>query len=351
MQIAEVVGRMRPESAGVADQPHARATELGRSQDLEELLELRIGLADPAAATDAGIERIGDRHHQIVLRARGGLLIAVAKQLIGKVYVEEKRRKWAPHWSWTPDGSKCVPPEGVNPATDPHSNPYGKSKVLGLFPETTSADGLIPISWVKSAQLRNLSATIKDGPNELGADIGAGGDSTAICHREGYVFRIIRSDNDPDTMSQCGKIIEDLRRTKADCVKIDKIGIGWGVVNRGQELGKPFIGVNVGEGATEDDENSDDRFLNLKAELWWNVRDLFERGLIDIDPADDDLAAELLSVRFERRSNGKIKIMDKKRDANGKKIASPNRAESLMLAAAPSKLVGQLMQEIEVLWG
>jgi hypothetical protein len=275
----------------------------------------------------------------------------VAKQLIGKVYVEEKRRKWAPHWSWTPDGSKCVPPEGVNPATDPHSNPYWKSKVLGLFPETTSADGLIPISWVKSAQLRNLSSTIKDGPNELGADIGAGGDSTAICHREGYVFRIIRSDNDPDTMSQCGKIIEDLRRTKADCVKIDKIGIGWGVVNRGQELGKPFIGVNVGEGATEDDENSDDRFLNLKAELWWNVRDLFERGLIDIDPADDDLAAELLSVRFERRSNGKIKIMDKKRDTNGKKIASPNRAESLMLAAAPSKLVGQLMQEIEVLWG
>jgi hypothetical protein len=275
----------------------------------------------------------------------------VAKQLIGKVYVEEKRRKWAPHWSWTLDGSKCVPPEGVNPATDPHSNPYWKSKVLGLFPETTSADGLIPISWVKSAQLRNLSSTIKDGPNELGADIGAGGDSTAICHREGYVFRIIRSDNDPDTMSQCGKIIEDLRRTKADCVKIDKIGIGWGVVNRGQELGKPFIGVNVGEGATEDDENSDDRFLNLKAELWWNVRDLFERGLIDIDPADDDLAAELLSVRFERRSNGKIKIMDKKRDTNGKKIASPNRAESLMLAAAPSKLVGQLMQEIEVLWG
>lgn len=275
----------------------------------------------------------------------------VAKQLIGKVYVEEKRRKWAPHWSWTSDGSKCVPPEGVDPATDPHSNPYWKSKVLGLFPETTSADGLLPISWVKAAQLRDLSQTIKDGVNELGADIGAGGDSTAICRRQGYVFRIIRSDNDPDTMSQCGKIIADLNHTKAECVKIDKIGIGWGVVNRGQELGKPFIGVNVGEGASEDDENSDDRFLNLKAELWWNVRDLFERGLMDIDPADDDLAAELLSIRFERRSNGKIKIADKKKDSTGKKIASPNRAEALMLAAAPSKLVGQLIHEVEVLWG
>lgn len=276
---------------------------------------------------------------------------AVAKQLIGKVYVEEKRRKWAPHWMWTEDGSRCIPPEGVDPATDANSNPLWKSKVLGLFPETTAANGLIPISWVKAAQLRNLSETKKDGPNELGADIGAGGDSTAICQRHGYVFRIIRSDNDPDTMSQCGKIIEDLHRTGADNVKIDKIGIGWGIVNRGQELNKPFIGVNVGEGASEDEQNSDERFLNLKAELWWNVRDLFERGLVDLDPDDDDLAAELLSIRYERRSNGKIKILDKRKDANGKLIVSPNRAEALMLAAAPTKDIGGMTGEVEVEWG
>lgn len=276
--------------------------------------------------------------------------LAVAKQLIGKVYVEEKRRKWAPHWKWTEDGSRCTPPEGVDPATDANSNPYWKSKILGVFPEKSEADGLIPISWIKSAQLRDLSSTIKDGPNELGADIGAGGDDTAICHRNGFVFRIIRSDNDPDTMSQCGKIINDLRTTGAARVKIDKIGIGWGVVNRGQELNKPFIGINVGEGASEDSESSDERFLNLKAELWWNVRDLFERGLIDIDANDDDLAAELLSIRYERRSNGKLKISDKRKDSAGKIVASPNRAESLMLAAAPGRLT-KLVTQVEVEWG
>lgn len=275
---------------------------------------------------------------------------SVLKQLIGKVYVEEKRRKWAPHWRWTPDYSRCVPPEGVDAERDPNANPLWKSKVLGVFPEIATENGLIPISWIKAAQLRDLSQTIKDGPNELGADIGAGGDNSAICHRRGYVFRIIRSDNDPDTMSQCGKIIEDLRQTKASCVKIDKIGIGWGIVNRGQELNKPFIGINVGEGATEDDSSSDERFLNLKAELWWNVRDLFERGLIDIDPDDDDLAGELLSIRYERKSNGKLKIADKRKDANGKVIASPNRAESLMLAAAPQRFVHGIT-ELEVMWG
>jgi hypothetical protein len=274
----------------------------------------------------------------------------VLKQLIGKVYVEEKRKKWAPHWSWNEEGTKCFPPEGVDEGTDSQSNPLWKSKILGIFPEKTEANGLIPISWLKAAQLRDLTSTIKDGSNELGADIGAGGDNSSVCQRRGYVFRIIREDNDPDTMSQCGKIIEDLRVTGAACVKIDKIGIGWGVVNRGQELRKPFIGVNVSEAASEDEEQSDERFFNLKAELWWNVRELFERGLMDIDPNDDDLAAELLSIRYERRSNGKIKIADKRKDSSGKIIASPNRAESLMLAAAPKRLV-KTVSEVEIQWG
>lgn len=276
--------------------------------------------------------------------------VPVGKQLVGRIYVEEKRRKWARHWTWSEDGSRCVPPEGVDAATDTNANPMWHSKICGVFPEKTEAGGLIPISWVKAAQLRDLSSTIKDGVNELGADIGAGGDDSSICQRRGEVYRIIRSDNDPDTMSQTGKIINDLAITGATRVKVDKIGIGWGVVNRGQELKKPFVGINVGEGASEDNEASDERFLNLKAELWWNVRDLFERGMVDLDQDDDDLAAELLTIRYERQSSGKIKIMDKRKDAQGKPLPSPNRAESLMLAAAqPSKV--HKVKQIPVKWG
>jgi hypothetical protein len=223
-----------------------------------------------------------------------------------------------------------------------------QSKILGLFPENNAVNGLIPIGWVKAAQLRNLDPT--KGPIEIGADIGAGGDETSICVRRGDVYRIRRTDTDPNTMSQCGKIIDDIQVTGARCAKIDKIGIGWGIVNRGQELGQPFIGINVGEGATEDDTTSDERFANLKAELWWYVRNLFEGGKVDIDAFDDDLAAELCSIRYERTSSGKIKIMDKRKDEKGKKIASPNRAESLMLAAAPPQLVPQVSQ-LEVAWG
>lgn len=279
----------------------------------------------------------------------------VLKQLVGKIYVEEKRRKWARTWYWVNKdgepcdvdngGVKCIMPEG---GRIDDTNPMWQSKILGLFPENNAVNGLIPIGWVKAAQLRNLDPT--KGPIEIGADIGAGGDETSICVRRGDVYRIRRTDTDPNTMSQCGKIIDDIQVTGARCAKIDKIGIGWGIVNRGQELGQPFIGINVGEGATEDDTTSDERFANLKAELWWYVRNLFEGGKVDIDAFDDDLAAELCSIRYERTSNGKIKIMDKRKDEKGKKIASPNRAESLMLAAAPPQLVPQVSQ-LEVAWG
>jgi hypothetical protein len=277
---------------------------------------------------------------------------AVLKQLIGKTYVEEKRRKWAPLWKWSEDGKRCNPPEGVDPETDANSNPMWKSKILGVFPEKTEAGGLIPIAWVKAAQLRDLSKTAseKGAINELGADVGGGGDDSATCHRKGDTYRILRSYTEPDTMKQCGVIIDDLISTGATCVKVDKIGIGWGIVNRGQELNRPFIGINVGEGATEDDTASDERFANLKAELWWSVRGLFERGLVDIDPEDDDLAAELCSIRYIRMSSGKIKIEPKRRDDKGKVIASPNRAEALMLAATP-KRVQRGVVELEVALG
>jgi len=261
----------------------------------------------------------------------------VLKQLIGYTYVEEKRRKWAPRWRWNDTRTACLPPEGEK--EEDTANPMWFSKVLGRFPTKADGGGLIPITWIKAAQIRELQP---GSPVELGVDVGGGGDESSVCVRRGNVYRIRRTDSDPDTMSQCGKVIDDMHDTGATAVKIDKLGIGWGMVNRGKELNHPFFGINVGEGADalnpddeEDAEASDDRFVNLKAQLCWNVRNLFERGEIDIDAEDDDLAAELAGVRYTRRSDGKIKILDKRKDVNGRRIASPNRFESLMLAAAP----------------
>jgi len=256
----------------------------------------------------------------------------VRKQLIGPLYVEEKRRKWAPRWTWTDDGSKVVCPEGVDPLD---TNPYWQSKILGQFPERADADGLIPEVWIAQARARNLPA---HGPYQLGVDVGGGGDASTIGLRNGVQFKILHEDHNPDTMATTGRVVDYLAKTNSDCAKVDVIGIGRGVVDRGLELELPFIGINVGERPSEPE-----RFANLRAEYYWKLRERFESGQIVMEEDDEDTAAELVELKYKRLSNGKIEIESKQQMKN-RGVPSPNRAEAMMLAfAEPKKVVGGVL--------
>jgi hypothetical protein len=125
---------------------------------------------------------------------------------------------------------------------------------------------------------------------------------------------------------------------------VDYIGIGRGVVDRAKELKKPVVGIDVGKSPYErpikvrlgqPPLRQDDApgFVNLRAQLWWGLRVLFQEGKIDLDPMDEDTAGELLSVRYERKSNGKIQI-ESKADAKSRGVPSPNRAEAVMLSTS-----------------
>lgn len=266
----------------------------------------------------------------------------VLNQLIGHLYVEEKRKKWAPHWYWVnrdgqpcePDqGVKCVMPEGTKLED---TNPYWQSKVLGKFPEKSTAGGLIPLSWIQAAQARVIIPSETD-YNQLGVDVGAGGDESAVAHRHGGRIRIVHEDRNPDTMETCGAVCALQDELGCDLVNVDEIGIGKGIADRGKELKRivdgvevprNFVGINVGRAAFDSEH-----FVNLRAELYWNVRTAFERGEIDLDPEDEDTAAELLELRFKRLSSGKIQI-ESKEDMKKRGVPSPNRAEAVMLSLA-----------------
>jgi hypothetical protein len=244
----------------------------------------------------------------------------VAAELVGRTYVEEMRLAWARNWTWTPDGRRCVPPPGEKPE-DAH--PLWTSKVLGRFPKSGQFKGLIPLTWIQAAQGRKLKP---EGPNQLGVDVGAGGDSSTVAHRRGPVVRIVHEDHNPNTMHTCGEVVEMMRITDAEVAKVDKIGIGAGIVDRGMELGYPFQGVNVGEQARDTE-----RFANRRAELWWGIRQRFETGDVDLDENDQATAGELCSIRYFRNSRGQIQI-ESKEAALKRGVRSPNRADAVMLA-------------------
>jgi hypothetical protein len=264
----------------------------------------------------------------------------VLDQLIGPRYVEEKRKQWAPAWRWNETRTRVEPPEGADPQD---TDPLWQSKVLGKFPKNAGVQTLIREEWIVAAQRRDLSSA--DEPNEIGLDVGAGGDATCECHRTGQRFRIRHEDHNPNTMETCGNVIAHRAQWGAERVKVDSIGIGLGLTQRAQELEEPFVSINVGEAAEgEIEEMAPDgtisyveaskRFINKRAQYYWQLREAFEQGRIDISSEDFQLGRELTELRFKRTSSGKIQIESKdemKRRLNG---LSPNRAEALMLANA-----------------
>lgn len=236
--------------------------------------------------------------------------IFIKRVLISDTWVNEKKKSWG------------------------EESPMYKAKVNAEFPETQE-DGLIPWSWIRAAQQRTLKP---EGVNELGVDVGGGGDKSTIYQRRGPVVKLIRRDNNPDTMETCGNVIHALNETKAVIAKIDEIGIGRGVVDRAKEQNKPVMGINVGSAPTDTPTEKEKKkgakksmFLNLRAQGYWNLRSVFQSGDIDIEEHNEELANQLAAIKYKRTSTGQIQIESKKEMKN-RHIASPDDGDGVMLA-------------------
>src|SRR5690606_21375837 len=179
---------------------------------------------------------------------------AVAQALVSAGWVEEKRAEWG------------------------EDNPLYRSKVLGEFSEDSEWQ-VVRSSDVAACRIAPEEPHPADVllPVELGVDVGGGGDETVIRERRGVVAgREWRAHTDrPEKIAPL--IRHAIRESGATRVKIDSIGVGFGVIgelrNDSSLRGVQIVGVNVGEKAS-----CPDRFANLRAEIWWEVgRGLSER--------------------------------------------------------------------------
>ena len=212
-------------------------------------------------------------------------------------------------------------------------SPLYISKVLGMFP-TDATDGVIAWSWVTGCQHVSAEpAHISHGAvRELGIDVAGsdGGDETVIYERvDNAVGRrwAVRS-SDPETVLKvCEQAVVDVTPS---AVKIDSIGIGWGIMG-GLRRSFPRLavhGVNVGSAASDPA-----RFTNLRAEIWWEVgRELSRDGGWDLTAVtDDSTLSELASPRWFENSSGRIQI-ESKAEIRKRLGRSTDNADALLLA-------------------
>lgn len=224
--------------------------------------------------------------------------------LVSKQYVEDMRLKY-----------------GVD-------SPIYQVRVKGNF--ATAVDGVIPLHLCTSAIGRDVMPV---GDVVWGVDVARfGNDSSALAKRHGNVqLAPVKEWFGKDVMQTTGIVVKEYEATPPNLrpvsINVDVIGIGAGVVDRLKELTLPVRGVNVAETSA-----MSEKYNKLRDELWFSGREWLEAKdcrLVD----DQELIAELTTVKYSILSTGKIKV-EGKDEMKRRGVASPNRADAWLLTFA-----------------
>lgn len=236
--------------------------------------------------------------------------VEVAASLSGPEFVDEARVTW-----------------GVG-------SPLWVSKVTGQFPED-AADGTIPWSWLQACQAEGLGGELRI-PVELGVDVGGSenGDESVIRARHGMHAGGVWRARSADSEVVVDSVLDAVREVGATAVKVDSIGVGHGVVGSlrrraAAEVRWPVAvhGVNVSEAAPTTPE----KFMNLRAWLWWQVgRVMSQHRAWDLSGVDEQTLLELSEPRYTE-VNGRIRI-EEKAEVRKRLGRSPDNADALLLA-------------------
>lgn len=210
-------------------------------------------------------------------------------------------------------------------------NPMWDSRVMGNFPEQ-GEDSLIPLARIEEAARRELVVK-PDDPEQIGVDVSRfGSDHTEFCYRKGPKVLDWRSYSHMDTMETANRVRDFAQLYPNAVIAVDEVGVGAGVVDRLQQLlpGRTVYGVNVGQAAFDTEQ-----FANLRAELFWGLRERFIQGDIDLSvlsPDDlEELSAQLSQIKFKYSARNQVQI-EKKEEMKKRGLSSPDRADSLALA-------------------
>lgn len=194
----------------------------------------------------------------------------------------------------------------------------------------------------------------------LGVDVAAdGGDEMVVARTIGDVGHIVHSSTgsaNVNAVDVAGKVLTQIRRAEAlrkalgteakIRVKIDGIGVGWGVASTLQAWRSEgihdaeIVSVIVSEDTYRDDEGETLRPNRKRDEMWLTGRSLLQPTVAvgDGEPVgsirlhlDKRAKTQLSAPTYSTSSAGRTVIESKKR-MKARGVASPDRAEAVLLS-------------------
>lgn len=227
--------------------------------------------------------------------------------------------------------------------------PLRSQMLFGSFEAGTQDDPwqVIPTAWVEAAMLRWTPRSPKGEMDNMGVDVARGGaDSTMISPRHGNWYDklvAVPGRETPSGQAVVGHVIANLRDSSPVC--IDVIGVGASPYDLLNIARQQVIGVNVAEASTATDKSGRLKFLNMRSQLWWQLREALdpENDTGICLPPDTELLGDLCAPRWEM-SGMRVKV--ESREDIVKRIGrSPDRASAVILAQLEIPKLAKILRE------
>ena len=241
--------------------------------------------------------------------------------------------------------SRRVTPKYVNLMASKYGQGSGvfDVRVRGIFPRDQDM-AVIPLTWAQRAAALEPPQFDKIAhPVTLVMDVARmGADETVLAaFREHHQVRMKTWAK--TTTEQCvDHILDEIAFWEGQGIAIarvviDEPGVGGGVVDSARRQGIPVTPYHGGESLKQGkDPDTDIRmFANRRARDYWNVRRLFELGMVSIID-DETTVNQLATVQYDYNERDKIQVESKSkmRDRLGDD-ASPDRADVIVMGLAP----------------
>lgn len=201
-----------------------------------------------------------------------------------------------------------------------------KVRIRGLFPSQASAQFIGEDEVIVSRRRECTPEAFQHAAKVLGVDVARhGDDESVILLRQGIHCARPRRLRINDTMALTDAVIEAIEAHDPDAVFIDATGMGWGVVDRLNQLGygRRVHAVQVGEKATDERAHN-----NHRTELWYRMRTWLREG--GVLPNDQDLAHELIAPEYDYDDKNRMRLESKKQ-MKARGLTSPDSADALAL--------------------
>lgn len=224
------------------------------------------------------------------------------------------------------DNDANLSPEYKAALTRDMSEDDVKRYVEGDWGAVVDYAAVCPVNLIAAAVQRRV---VPAAPVVFGVDVAAGGqDLTVIVMRQGFRLWVLLAKPGTEfrsTMDTVGAVALLYQRYKPSRIVVDAIGVGKGVFDRLDEMGYPAEEFVAGAKA------SSDRYLNRRAEAYWEVRQLLEQGLLQL-PNHPEATNELGCIRYVRSASDRTITVESKEAIKRRLGKSPNYADAISYA-------------------